>query len=527
MQHPLTAHRNHVVIALVLALLVLPLGATADAQVPAADAVPLPVGTVEVETLTREVTDPTSIEVAADGRVVIAERTGRVKVWHQDGTLNEAGRILTMGAACTDCGGENLPEEGGLHGILIAEDFLDSGDLWAYYSQRGSMGRDGMGLFVVSRFTLDPDTDVLDVEGGEVVLEIPTFFPETNHHAGDMEWLADGTILLSTGDNIAPFNSDGYSPVDGTEGQEHMDARNTSGNPADRRGKILRFNPDGTVPADNPHVVDPDYDPYVYAMGFRNPYRMSVHEASQTLILGNVGPDAFTASGNRGPAGYDEIEAVPPGGGTDHGWPFCIGDNEPYVEFDFATGESFEPFDCTGMTPAELWYPYGPSFDFPQVLAGLRAAMVGPVYDHDGDGALRLPAAFADRLLVADWARRLLFTIPVDGEGDLDTTQLVPFDLQGPQAVIDLEVGPDGAVYLAEYGGPGFYNNTNSAISRLKCLGCAPDPADYGGATVTTLVEARGPLTDGPQRAGVDPWTALLVVAALLALGIPLRRRVA
>ncbi|MPY99715.1 MAG: histidinol dehydrogenase [Actinophytocola sp.] len=83
--------------------------------------------------LTTEVDDPTAVTAAGDGRVVIAERTGRIQVLRRDGTLVEAGRVPVASAPCADCA-EPLPEEGGLHGLALAPGFTESGRIYAYYS---------------------------------------------------------------------------------------------------------------------------------------------------------------------------------------------------------------------------------------------------------------------------------------------------------------------------------------------------------------------------------------------------------
>jgi aldose sugar dehydrogenase len=494
---------------------------------------PIPGVGVELEVLTTQVQDPTGLAVTSTGRVIVAERTGRLKAWDQDGAVTELGRIPVGANQCDGC-------PGGLHGLLLAQDFDESGALYAYYSVASTKGQAPVpakhpeaggdtadeGLFRLSRFTLDGD--VLDLASEEVLLENPAFWDECCHYGGDLEWLPDGTIVLSTGDDTNPHSSGGFSPRDAQEGRDAWNAERTSQNPADRRGKILRLNPDGTVPDGsvegveaNPFVGDDAYDPYVYALGFRSPYRITVHE-SGSLYVGNVGPDAFFASDTRGPAGYDEVEIVPAGGGTNHGWPRCIGDNEPYLDYDFETGESGEPLSCEGMTPAAFHYPYLASTDFPTLAAGLRSAMVGPVYDHDGDGALALPGPlFSGRLLFSEWMRNTLYTLPTAADGDLDTLQLLPFHA-GTLRAIDMEIGPDGAVYLLEYGRL-FYNNPDSQLSRLKCLACQPDPADYDGAAVRTVVDPALPTSDGSGRS--LPTGLLAMGLVVVGLGVPLGRR--
>jgi aldose sugar dehydrogenase len=545
---PVAPRRAVAAIAAVLAaLLGVAAAGPAGAQVPAAPGgAGLPGAGVQQQVLTTDVTDPTRIEIAQDGRLLIAERTGRIKVWHPDGTLTTAGRVPVGANSCDGCP-DVLPEEGGLHGLLLAPDFLETGHLYVYYSAPNTLGQAPLparhpgaagthaeeGLFRLSRMTIDDG--VLDLDTEQVLLEVPTYWSLCCHYGGDLEWLPDGTIVMSTGDDTNPHASNGFAPIDDGPGREAYNAARTAQNPADRRGKLLRLNADGSVPdgtdegvAANPFVEDPGYDPYVYAMGFRSPYTIEVHPGSGAVLVGNVGPDSYFADPNRGPAGLDEVEVVPAGGGTNHGWPYCIGDNEPYIEYDFVLGSSGAPYSCEGMTPAAVSYPYLVDPQTPQLLAGPRASMVGVVYPEDADGALALPAQlFAGRLLFSEWMRNTLFTMPVPADGAVDGSAPLPFHV-GTMRTIDQVVGPDGAVYLAEYGA-GFYSNPNSQISRLTCLGCQPDPADYAGSPRVRSYDLPPSTVDAAGRSGgLPPGGGLALAGALLlGAGIPLRRRVA
>jgi hypothetical protein len=113
-------------------------------------------------------------------------------------------------------------------------------------------------------------------------------------------------------------------------------------------------------------------------------------------------------------------------------------------------------------------------------------------------GALRLPARFDGQLLWMEWCRGLLVATPIRPDGKLDNrpeqvkivfgggaSSPVPSTAANPQlrSPIDAAVGPDGAVYVAEYASRN-YNSSSSRISRIKCTGCRPSSADYGGALV-------------------------------------------
>lgn len=517
------------VIALgVVVLLGLP--SVATAQLPALEDITNT--DVELEVLYEDLQDPTGLEVLADGRVIIIERKGHMKIWQQDGVVVPAGRVPVGANACDDCP-ELLPEEGGLHGLLLAPDFDETGHLYLYYSVPGTLGQapeppkhaeaggteELEGLFRLSRFTLVDD--VLDLDSEVPLLENPAYWSKCCHYGGDLEWLADGTMLLSTGDDTIPHQSSGYAPRDKREGMEFNDADRTSQNPADRRGKILRLNPDGSVPDDNPHVDDPSYDPYVYSMGYRSPYRITVDPNSQSVYVGPYGPGASYPDPNRGPQGYDEFEVIPPGGGVNHGWPHCAADNQPFMDYDFATGQNHGPLSCEGMTPAVVWYPNRPSERWPTLGSGASGLMAGPVYDYEGDGALALPERLHGRLFMLEWHRDMVVTAPVNGDGTLDVSVLWPMFHREVRHPMDAAIGPDGAVYLVEYG-RGFYNRTDSRLSRIICAGCEPDPAEYGGNyTAASLSDS---VADDATRAAFDGrLLAILIVLGLV--GAPVARR--
>ena len=121
------------------------------------------------------------------------------------------------------------------------------------------------------------------------------------HVGGDIDFDAAGNLYLSTGDDTNPFDSAGYAPIDErADRNPAFDAQRTSGNSNDLRGKVLRIKPGAaggyTIPAGNMFAPGTaNTRPEVYAMGFRNPFRMSVDKATGVVYLGDYGPDAGTA----------------------------------------------------------------------------------------------------------------------------------------------------------------------------------------------------------------------------------------
>jgi cytochrome c len=199
-------------------------------------------------------------------------------------------------------------------------------------------------------------------------------------------------------------------------------------------------------------------------MGCRNPFRIGIHPDTGWLYWGDVGPDASVDDPGRGPAGHDELNlALGPG---NHGWPYFVADDRPYREFDFATGATGDPFvreaplnlsrNNTGariLPPARaalVYYPYAFTPAFPELGAGMRTLIAGPVYRRPVAASRALPERFEGALLVAEWMRNALFDVRLDAAGGLADIRRLP-DL-GLHMPIDFAIGGDGALYVLEYG---------------------------------------------------------------------------
>ena len=226
--------------------------------------------------------------------------------------------------------------------------------------------------------------------------------------AGAVEFDAKGNIYVSDRrQHSYPHGSDGYAPIDERPLHGPADAQKSAANANDLRGKILRVTPqpDGTIkiPAGNLFKPGtPGTRPEIYAMGCRNPFRISLDQKTGFLYWGDVGPDAGGPKDGRGPVGLDEInQARAPG---NFGWPYFTGDNnKPYWKYDFATKTSGEKFDPahpvnnspnnTGIKelppaqPAMIFYPPSLSAKFPAVNGGGGGThghgRADPVYYYD------------------------------------------------------------------------------------------------------------------------------------------------
>ncbi|HXL54610.1 MAG TPA: PKD domain-containing protein, partial [Chitinophagaceae bacterium] len=117
--------------------------------------------------------------------------------------------------------------------------------------------------------------------------------------------------------------------------------------------------------------------------------------------------------------------------------------------------------------PAFIWYPYDVSPDFPQVGTGGRNAMAGPVYYTDMfPKETRLPDYYNGKLFIYDWIRGWIKTVTMLPNCDFD--KMEPFmEHIKLSNCIDMEVGPDGKLYLLEYGTGWFAKNPDAGLSRI------------------------------------------------------------
>ncbi len=158
----------------------------------------------------------------------------------------------------------------------------------------------------VSRFTYDEATRTISAASEEKVLVIPTQRETCCHAGGDMVFDGDDNLVIVTGDNTNPFESAGYAPLDERAGRTSYDAQRTSANTNDLRGKVLRIHPedDGTYTIPEGNMFAPGTDktkPEIFAMGFRNPFRIGVDQKTGNVLVGDYGPDAQNANPSRGP----------------------------------------------------------------------------------------------------------------------------------------------------------------------------------------------------------------------------------
>ncbi|MDF9808077.1 glucose/arabinose dehydrogenase [Streptomyces sp. HB372] len=446
---------------------------------------------------TSDLADPFELAVAPDRRVFFAQRTGKLKVIDQ-----ETMKVSTaLDFAYTP---EMTSQSDGLLGLTLDPGFAENNWLYLLYSDKVEKRLN------LSRFTADGNT--VDPASEKRLLTVPTLRGEgraNSHMAGSLTFDKDGNLYAATGDNTDPFASDGFTPIDEGEGRRAWDAQMTAGNTNDLRGKVLRITPedDGTYSVPEGNLFAPGTEKTrseIYAMGMRNPFRITTDPLSGALMVADYGPDARAAKPDRGPEGTVEYTRITEAG--NFGWPYCVGNNTPFNDYDFATKTSGPKFDCSALVndspnntglrelppaqPATVWYAYSASAEFPEVGTGGGGPMGGPVYDYDPDNTYRtkFPEYFEGKAFNYELTRRWFKTFSFQSEdqtftdprfdpvkaGDLQSVNGIFEDMEWNQP-FDADFGPDGAMYVIDFGlGSGTGrggSNEGAGIYRIDYVG--------------------------------------------------------
>ncbi|MEO6081999.1 MAG: PQQ-dependent sugar dehydrogenase [Umezawaea sp.] len=486
---------------------------------------------VELAKGVAEMGEPMSLAVLPDRSVVHTSRNGTLR------------RTTAAGATSVIA---NIPvyshDEEGLQGIAADPGFATNRYIYLYYApplstpggDAPSAGNDfsaWKGVNRLSRFTLNADF-TLNMASQVTVLEVETSRGMCCHVGGDIDFDAAGNLYLSTGDDSNPFDSSGFAPLDERSGRNPVyDSQRSAGNTNDLRGKVLRIKVEAngtyTIPAGN--LFPPGTAktrPEIYAMGLRNPFRFNVDKATGTIYLGDYGPDAGSNDPARGPAGQVEFNRITSAG--NYGWPYCTGGNttnETYVDFTFPSGPSGARYNCaapvnnspnnTGLTnlPAAraAWIKY----DNCSVAAfgcGSESPMSAPVYRYDSTSTstVKFPASLDGHVFATEFGRRWIKTIDVGSDGSAGT--IGDFPWRGTQ-VMDATFGPDGALYVLDYGTGWGNGDASSALYRIEYIGAASNRAPTATASADRTSGAA-PLNVAFSSAGsADPEGGALTYA--------------
>jgi glucose/arabinose dehydrogenase len=330
---------------------------------------------IKVETVASGLEHPWGLQFLPDGRLLVTERPGTMRLVTKDGKLSEPIDGVPEVAAVG---------QGGLLDVLLAPDFADSGTIYFSYGEPRGEGKNGT---TVARAKL-----VTEGEGGRLE-DVKVIFRQepaaaSGHHFGSrLVWAKDGTLFVTLG--------------------ERNQLRQEAQNPANHIGKVVRINPDGTVPADNPKL--PGWAPEVWSIGHRN-----IQGAALKPDTGEL----YTIE--HGAQGGDELNR--PEKGKNYGWP-VITYGIDYSGAKIGRGITAEK----GMEPAVYYW-------VPSIATSGLALYTGDLFpDWKGN-------AFVGGLGGAQ-IQRLIF----DGNEVVAAETLLEDE---GKRIRDIRQGPDGALWV-------------------------------------------------------------------------------
>lgn len=215
-----------------------------------------------VRVLAENLEVPWAIDIADDGRLFFTERPGRIRVIENGTLLPEPVAFINV----------EQNGESGLLGLALHPDFASNHLIYIYHTYSNGSG-------VFNKVVALTEMDNKIVESKVIIDGIPA---ANGHDGGRIKFGPDGKLYIATGDARQP---------------------DLAQSAASLAGKILRLNPDGTIPKDNPFEGSP-----VYSYGHRNVQGLAWHPETGELYASEHGAE-----------GYDEINIIKPG--ANYGWP--------------------------------------------------------------------------------------------------------------------------------------------------------------------------------------------------------------
>ncbi|MGB6194810.1 MAG: PQQ-dependent sugar dehydrogenase [Methyloceanibacter sp.] len=325
------------------------------------------VGTIKVETVATGLSHPWGLAFLPDGRMLVTERSGTLRLVSKDGKLSPplsgVPKVVVAG-------------QGGLLDVAIDPDFKSNSLVYLTYSEPGEGGAGT----AVARGKLGES----GLDGVEVIFRQEPKVGGGNHFGSRLVFAPDGKLFVTLGERFT------FTPA--------QDLTNDL-------GKIVRINPDGSVPKDNPFVGRTDARPEIWSYGHRNPQGAAIHPET-----GKLWETEF------GPRGGDELNI--PQAGANYGWP-VVSWGSHY------TGEDI-PDPPTHPEFADAIYHWNPVISPSGITFYTADAIPG----------------WKGNLLIGGLSEQAIVRLTLDGEKVVDEER-IPMGAR----IRDVVQGPDGAVY--------------------------------------------------------------------------------
>lgn len=324
------------------------------------------------------ISNPTVMAFAPDGRLFVAQQTGALRIIENGVLLSTPAITLSV----------NASGERGLLGIAFDPDFNNNHFIYLYYTL-SSAANNRISRFTVSGNTIAPASE-------SVVLNLDPLSGATNHNGGTIQFGPDGKLYVGVGENANTLHS------------QNLDTYH---------GKILRINPDGSVPAGNPFTGTSAQRQRVWEYGMRNPYTLTIQPGTGRIFVNDVGQNT-----------WEEVNDCTVGG-LNYGWPT-------------AEGNSSNP----AFTNPVYAYAHGGGIGFGCAITG------GTFFN---PSSTNYPPEYIGRYFFHDFCNNWIDMLTLSGS----TATRSNFASAIAGSPVGMATGPDGNIY--------FLSRANNAVYKI------------------------------------------------------------
>ncbi len=364
------------------------------------------------ETIATGISNPTAMAFAPDGRLFVCQQAGQLRVIKNGSLL--ATPFLTVSV--------NSSGERGLLGVAFDPSFASNRFVYVYYTATTPAVHNP-----ISRFTANGD--VVATGSEFVLMDLDNLSSATNHNGGAMHFGPDGKLYVAVGENAN---------------------RNNSQTLSNRLGKMLRLNPDGSIPTDNPFFTTATgANRAIWSLGLRNPFTFAFQPGTGRMFINDVGEVTWEEI-NDGIAG------------SNYGWPTTEG----------ATT------DARFRSPLFV-YAHGSGGTSGCAITG------GAFYN---PSTSQFPSSYVGKYFFADYCNNWIRLFdPASGAAQNFATAV--------SAPVDLQVGPDGLLYYLARG--------TGSVGRIRATSSQPPAITTQPAARTVAVGQ--PATFSVVASGTQP----------------------